>query len=1000
MMPSLDQGALARRSPVDSWGRAAHLADRGVLLLVVVFAFLLGCQQLFDADFWWHLRSGQWILENRRVPSVDPFTFASADRAWIDLSWLFQVTLAIAFAMGGVRGAILMTAAVCAASSAVVVLLRDRRIPSWLLAACWLPALAVMNARFVPRPEIFSILWMALYLTILLKVDATPALVWFLPLIQILWVNSHGLFALGPIILSVYLADRLICAVRGLRNAADETVPIRKRWWLHLGGASVLVGVACLVNPYGVRGALFPLELLPKITAWGGLYKSQIREFADLRDFVLKQGAPAIGSLYTRVECLLLWALPPSFVVPAIWRTSRSRANRPAVHVGALIAALALIVLSVLGFPGHGTPGFLIWPSLLAAPAMVVLGVLGAALLVRHDRRAAWLATIGGLASGSSMIWLRWDLFGPEPGPVPWLVAIHIGESFLGWITVLAMLVAGLLVLRAGARPFILLLAIIFSYLALQAIRNGNLFAFVSAIVLTWNLGGWAREMAAAGNNDLRPVWKSVFARHPANGLLVVLLGSIIFTVVTGRFIRATGEPRQFGLGESPLVFAHQAAQFAGQTGMQDRALAYDLIQAGVYTYHNWPQRKVFMDGRLEVPQRETFQTYIRLRNMLNEGSSGWEERLRRLGEPLLLLGHTSEFGAEATLLVHPGWRCVYFDPVASIFVSNSRTDLERKFPTVDFAARHFRDPEWRAAPSEPSGVAEGKALLNVALTLNYRNGLVGTLATSVALSAGHRFRQAIAADPTIASSWEFLGASCSNMIGDLTVPPPGPAEPWDIARGMLQVQASYCFRRALELDPSEENARSSLLRSLEWRGMRAPEAALVALERASGERFEITSSADAQKAGCEQLARRLGELLQTGRFDEVFPCFNAAERQGIKPNWATRDRVATTLLHLGQPVVARRIWQSAPDPPSKAMQHSRIATAALAAQDFPAAREGYESALKLDSALAEPWFGLALLHVQVGEAELARAACNEGLRHTLTDSQAASLKVLLNVVR
>ncbi len=103
MMPSRDQGALAKKWHADFWVRAAFLTDRGVLLLVVVFAFLLGCQQLFDADFWWHLRSGQWILEHRRVPSVDPFTFASAGRAWIDLSWLFQVTLAIAFAMGGVR---------------------------------------------------------------------------------------------------------------------------------------------------------------------------------------------------------------------------------------------------------------------------------------------------------------------------------------------------------------------------------------------------------------------------------------------------------------------------------------------------------------------------------------------------------------------------------------------------------------------------------------------------------------------------------------------------------------------------------------------------------------------------------------------------------------------------------------------------------------------------------------------------------------------------------
>ena len=48
-------------------------------------------------DAWWHLRSGQWILENRRLPTLDPFTFASADREWIDLHWGFQIPLALAY---------------------------------------------------------------------------------------------------------------------------------------------------------------------------------------------------------------------------------------------------------------------------------------------------------------------------------------------------------------------------------------------------------------------------------------------------------------------------------------------------------------------------------------------------------------------------------------------------------------------------------------------------------------------------------------------------------------------------------------------------------------------------------------------------------------------------------------------------------------------------------------------------------------------------------------
>ena len=83
--------------------RATRLADGALVLLFLASAFALGCQELYDSDIWWHLRTGQWIGEHREVPRVDPFTFASAGRPWIDLHWLFEVLLAKAFAADGAR---------------------------------------------------------------------------------------------------------------------------------------------------------------------------------------------------------------------------------------------------------------------------------------------------------------------------------------------------------------------------------------------------------------------------------------------------------------------------------------------------------------------------------------------------------------------------------------------------------------------------------------------------------------------------------------------------------------------------------------------------------------------------------------------------------------------------------------------------------------------------------------------------------------------------------
>jgi hypothetical protein len=52
----------------NSLGRVQALVEGLLQWLMVAAAFLLGCQQLFDADVWWHVRAGQWILVNGKVP--------------------------------------------------------------------------------------------------------------------------------------------------------------------------------------------------------------------------------------------------------------------------------------------------------------------------------------------------------------------------------------------------------------------------------------------------------------------------------------------------------------------------------------------------------------------------------------------------------------------------------------------------------------------------------------------------------------------------------------------------------------------------------------------------------------------------------------------------------------------------------------------------------------------------------------------------------------------
>ena len=231
--------------------------------------------------------------------------------------------------------------------------------------------------------------------------------------------------------------------------------------------------------------------------------------------------------------------------------------------------------------------------------------------------------------------------------------------------------------------------------------------------------------------------------------------------------------------------------------------LVFDLGQAAVYLFHNGPERKIFMDGRLEIPSRETFQTYVRLENILNEGRHGWAEPVGRMGDPLILLDHEKEFGAEATILSDPEWRCIYFDAVASVFLSRCR-GLETSFPSVDFVMRHFHDPLWQAIPPVPWGLAEAK----------------GTAQSGVGGSVSGQVNRATSSLP---SGYWRATASGRRLPWIRPLPGTGPrwgsaagtwsptrwthhldqVYPWDIATGLLPAQATFCFRRALELDPA-----------------------------------------------------------------------------------------------------------------------------------------------------------------------------------------------------
>lgn len=234
-------------------------------------SFIFGLRLIADNNIGFHLHGGRWILEHLAFPDEDIYTYTVSDHRYVDLHWLFQVAVYGIWRLSGFPG-LSVTNALLAALLTLVLGLRMRLTGSGPGIAGWVLLLStvIMSLRYLMRPENVTYVYLALLCLVLDRylsgvaprgqsvtqgneIDPHPGdavrLLWPVPLIHLLWVNTQGLFMLGLIVTGAYW---LSISLRTRR-------PNRP-----LAAALAASAVVCLLNPYFLEGFLFPLQLLSR----------------------------------------------------------------------------------------------------------------------------------------------------------------------------------------------------------------------------------------------------------------------------------------------------------------------------------------------------------------------------------------------------------------------------------------------------------------------------------------------------------------------------------------------------------------------------------------------------------------------------------------------------------------------------------------------------------------------------------------------------------------
>src|SRR5215472_13398111 len=147
------------------------------ILLTAVCLMGLFSMEIGDTDFWWHLKTGEYIAEHHALPVPDPFAFttslAPASPAGQQVrhfnlthEWLSQVLMYRVFAAAGFPGIVLVRASLLAAFCGLAGFLAARlsaSIYAGIAAAC--AAASVMVAFTADRPGLVSFLGVAVFVT-------------------------------------------------------------------------------------------------------------------------------------------------------------------------------------------------------------------------------------------------------------------------------------------------------------------------------------------------------------------------------------------------------------------------------------------------------------------------------------------------------------------------------------------------------------------------------------------------------------------------------------------------------------------------------------------------------------------------------------------------------------------------------------------------------------------------------------------------------------------
>ncbi len=231
-----------------------------MLASIVAFWVFIGAgYSVWDADIWWHLRNAEYLFATGSTPHFDFYSYTTNSHLWMNHEWLAEIPYYLAWRAAGLLGSylpFLTMLVLLLLGFFYLAYMRTGNLKGAFLVSCF--AVFLTKVSYGPRTILFGYAFLIILLLLLGRYRETgKAPLWILPPLFCLWINTHGSWLLGLIMLGIYIVSGLVEGSWGRVDAVKWT-PQQLKHLLAVTGASV---AALFINPFTYRLVIYPFDL-------------------------------------------------------------------------------------------------------------------------------------------------------------------------------------------------------------------------------------------------------------------------------------------------------------------------------------------------------------------------------------------------------------------------------------------------------------------------------------------------------------------------------------------------------------------------------------------------------------------------------------------------------------------------------------------------------------------------------------------------------------------